>query len=367
MEKKWKEVSDNLADRLKQKKKYTGKACKERFEALQNGTNLPPIELDQDPEGRTAMREERIATAKARRAELIAEAKRAERDKEQARLDKREAKRQKQRDKNTEKEARAAEKAEVARIKAEKKEGKEKERRARKKRQTELREAAEEKATEGKLENIIFQELTGKTLSGRRRTTKVDDDVENDADADDEDDEEDEEPELDDDDEIEMTDLTDAEEDGATTSDDEGSDVVVKCGNTKTKKTVTAIKAVKFTKETLLNPRSVLKDGEIDVLLYERGLARRGSRESHPYVIARLAAHDEALSTTDLNNLLEKHFDKGKGNRAAKILRLQEYDAVASSAGSNGVKATDLQFKTGYAGYTGTFKGLIGGEEGGEE
>ncbi|EME88585.1 uncharacterized protein MYCFIDRAFT_90682, partial [Pseudocercospora fijiensis CIRAD86] len=84
-EKKWKEVSIYLADKIG-KRKYTAKACEERFEAIKAGTALLPIELDDDQAGRRQMREQRIAKAKADRAaneeavRMAAELKKAKQD-----------------------------------------------------------------------------------------------------------------------------------------------------------------------------------------------------------------------------------------------------------------------------------------------
>lgn len=63
----WKDVSTFFAGQIGGKKKYTHKACRERYEAILNGTELPPIEFDSDPEGRRKLREARIHAAKAAR------------------------------------------------------------------------------------------------------------------------------------------------------------------------------------------------------------------------------------------------------------------------------------------------------------
>merc|ERR1739841_233234 len=69
------------------------------------------------------------------------------------------------------------------------------------------------------------------------------------------------------------------------------------------------------TKETLLNARSIMSDAELNALLFERGMPRRGLDESHPEVVARLAEADEAATTVELTKLLSKYFDKGKGSK----------------------------------------------------
>ncbi|EMC92893.1 hypothetical protein BAUCODRAFT_114891, partial [Baudoinia panamericana UAMH 10762] len=67
-DRKWAQIAKLLEGRLK-RKKYSGKACRERFAGLTNGDALLPIELDPDQEGRERMREDRIAAAKALRAQ----------------------------------------------------------------------------------------------------------------------------------------------------------------------------------------------------------------------------------------------------------------------------------------------------------
>lgn len=64
---KWKEVSSLMARQLRVRK-YTAKACEERFAAVENGQALVPIEIDSDQEGRARIRAERIAAAKTTRA-----------------------------------------------------------------------------------------------------------------------------------------------------------------------------------------------------------------------------------------------------------------------------------------------------------
>lgn len=63
----WKDVASFFAGQIGGKKKYTHKACRERYDAVLAGTELQPIELDEDKVGRRRMREERIKAAKAAR------------------------------------------------------------------------------------------------------------------------------------------------------------------------------------------------------------------------------------------------------------------------------------------------------------
>ena len=69
--KKWAQVASHFAD-LIQKKKYTQRLCRERYDSLMDGTAIKPIELDSDQEGRTEMRRVRISTNKRRREEAAA-------------------------------------------------------------------------------------------------------------------------------------------------------------------------------------------------------------------------------------------------------------------------------------------------------
>jgi hypothetical protein len=70
-EKKWHQVAAHVAE-LIQKKKYTPKLCRERYDGLMDGTALTPIELDSDQEGRATMRANRISSNKRLREEAAA-------------------------------------------------------------------------------------------------------------------------------------------------------------------------------------------------------------------------------------------------------------------------------------------------------
>ena len=76
MDRKWKAISDQLAERL-QKKKFTSRSCRERFEGLIDGTAELPFEIDPDKEARKARRDARIVANRHRRAEEAAEVERA--------------------------------------------------------------------------------------------------------------------------------------------------------------------------------------------------------------------------------------------------------------------------------------------------
>lgn len=370
VDKKWKDVSVTLANLLPdEKKKYTAKACKERWDALQDGTALKPIELDSDQEGRRKMRESRITEAKRLRAKAKEEAKRAKQAEEDAKTDKKRKETLKIHEKREAQQARAAEKAETQRIRAERNAGKVEKQAARKQAQKDWKAGIEAKRRIKELEERVYRSITGKALNRMRRAsgnegvnkddTPADSDDESVHDADDEDEELDElayvvsnREEAQD----ELADLvSDREEDQFPDGDSDDDDILSNIDVTPAK----PLPKFKVRIATLENPRSVMTDEEIRVLLHERGLPRLGSDESHPQVVARLAAADNDLSSMAVSSLLKKYFDNKKGNKEAKIRRLQEYDAANSAAGMRGVKSTDLEFKRGYKGYGGRFGGSI--------
>ena len=96
-----------------------------------------------------------------------------------------------------------------------------------------------------------------------------------------------------------------------------------------------------------------MTDSELADLLLVRKLPRRGANESHPEVVARLAAADNSLKSSELTDLLKVYFDGKKGSKEAMALRLQKNDAKNSAAGKAGVKSTDDEFKKSYEGYSG--------------
>ena len=222
------------------------------------------------------------------------------------------------------KEDRKAEKAEIQRIKEQKQRDREERRAAIKQQEDKARAERHAKSKQRKIEQLLIRKLGGNARMPKLKKTRV-------AVSDSEDDED-------------MSDL----------ADDEGS--AKKKSAKRTKARVTA--------ETLLNPRSIMTDSELGALLHERGLPRRGNDESHPQVVARLAAADKELTCKEIDELLRPLFVCVKGTLGDKVVRLQEADAKGSAAGDDGVTAADLEFKKGYEGYAGEFAGLIGDEEG---
>ncbi|KAK5128492.1 hypothetical protein LTR85_003160 [Meristemomyces frigidus] len=387
IERKWKEISANLADRL-QRKKYTAKACRERFSQVQEGNALLPIEIDPDQEGRKQMRENRIAAAKRRRAEEATKAQRAEEERKHRLEEKKAEMAEKERERILKAHERDAIKAEEERIKKEKAADREARRVAKKAAAERAKAQAKWDRTKRNTDAKLFAGMTGRRMRGaprprraagprrssgsaaRRGGRRSRDDFVNQSE------DEEDAPVLSDEDEAEISE-DGGDSDSETVPLDSSSSLNASSPmNGSISATAIPIRSAKkpttttkprVTKKTLLNPRSVMTDAELQVVLFKRGLPRRTVRESHPQVVARLAAADEDLSTPELDELLRVFFDKGKGNKVAKIKRLQEHDAAQSAAGGDGLKSTDLAFKKGYEGYEGEYAGLLEDEHEGME
>ena len=358
---KWREISVNLADRLK-KRKYTPKACKERHEALKLGKALKPIEIDSDQEGRRQMREERIAANKALRAEQAAEAQRIEDEKKRKAEERKQERDVRQRERILQDREKKNAKAHQLKMKEDKKKEKQEERTTKKKAIERAKAQDEWQKQLRKAEAELYEKLTGSRLKargaplpantkfGRGKPTSRDD--------------------L-------STDESDAEDDGTIADDDrdeeisvDGSSVAhvasskgISSGKAPTQPSPAITVAVKVpvTKETLVNARSIMTMAELDVLLFQRKLPKRLPDESHPEVVARLAKADQALSTQEISELLSSYLVKGKGNKKARILRLQDHDAENSEAGQEGVSVDDPEFIQSYEGYKGEYSSLIAG------
>ncbi|KAI7202085.1 hypothetical protein KC352_g19169, partial [Hortaea werneckii] len=150
-------------------------------------------------------------------------------------------------------------------------------------------------------------------------------------------------------------------EDEVSTEEENDAETSAAAKVTQPTKPVAPIVKATVTKETLFNARSIMSDAELNALLFERGMPRRGLDESHPEVVARLAEADEAATTVELTKLLSKYFDKGKGSKKAKVRRLQEHNAYNSEAGLDGVRSTDPDFQKSYHGGIGGGKDLMEG------
>lgn len=378
--KKWNHVATHMAELL-QMRKYTSTACRDRYEGITDGTALKPIELDSDQEGRAHMRNTRIAANKRARAEAAnnlvkeLEAKKGKRAAMQA------AKERAQADRTTRSSELKAVRTAFAHMKNEALE----QRVLKKTNKTQW--AAYSKAEtkwskdKARLQRALLNKLLGLHPNARplMRKRPVE---EREAEFSGDETSEDEMPELDD----------DEENDGdAETSEDESTDdeiIVVAPRVTKHKrdsisgsdnpapqKKTTACstasrrsvgkgksssprpehiqpgKAVP-SRETLLNPRSIMTREELDVLLFTRKLPKATSREKHCEIIARLVQEDDMLTHLELDDLLDEAQEKRTGNKADKIFRLQVHDAENSAAGSKGIVAGSAAFKATYEGYS---------------
>ncbi|KAI7566821.1 hypothetical protein D0864_08542 [Hortaea werneckii] len=363
-ERKWREIAAVLAEKLR-KKKYTAKACKERFEAVKAGTALKAIELDSDQEGRKLLREERIAANKARRAEQAAEAQRLE-DEKQRKHDARQAE---QHEKEKEREQKIKERQSVKKMEAEMKEARKMEKeRSRLAKQAKIAQAKAEEEWQKqrrKAEAELYRALTGKRMqplplsaptAGSRKSKRT---AKKSAMYQDEDDTEEDDFGGSSNDE-EYGDGEESE-DEVSTEEENDAETSAAAKVTQPTKPVAPIVKATVTKETLFNARSIMSDAELNALLFERGMPRRGLDESHPEVVARLAEADEAATTVELTKLLSKYFDKGKGSKKAKVRRLQEHNAYNSEAGLDGVRSTDPDFQKSYHGGIGGGKDLMEG------
>ncbi|KAI7142238.1 hypothetical protein KC324_g16040 [Hortaea werneckii] len=365
-ERKWREVAAVLAEKLR-KRKYTAKACKERFEAVKAGNALKAIELDSDQEGRKLLREERIAANKARRAEQAAEAQRLEDEKQR----KQEARQAEHHEKEKERAQKIKERQSVKKMEAEIKEARKREKeRGRLAKQAKIAQAKAEEEWKKELRKAeveLYRTLTGKRMqppplnaptAGNRKSKRT---AKKSAVYQDEDDTEEDEFGGSSNDEDEEYGYGEESEDEVSAQEENDEQIPAAAKTTQpTKAVAPAIKAT-VTKETLLNARSIMSDAELNALLFERGLPRRSTDESHPEVVARLAEADEAATTVELTKLLSKYFDKGKGSKKAKVRRLQEHNAYNSEAGLDGVRSTDPDFQQSYHGYIGDDEDVMEG------
>ncbi|KXT00037.1 hypothetical protein AC578_4875 [Pseudocercospora eumusae] len=382
-ERKWKEVAIYLADKMG-RRKYTAKACEERFEAIKAGTALLPIELDDDQAGRRQMREERIAKAKADRAaneqavRITAELKKSKQEDRKRVKEERVAKRE------VETARKNQERKERVRIKRERGIIRRKLKDAHVIRLAELRAQRDWQMEKWRSEKQLYKNFTGKNMPGQGgasvRKRKTNDGYDTD-----------EEDELD---AMELTEESDAhmtgEEDGGEEERAAGNSRADSALPIRSKKSITDRRRVNparnvrgkgkgkaqaaaampatvdggfnkapVTKETLLNPRSIMNLDELDACLFSRKLPRRHPTESHAEVVSRLAHADNELTIPELNDLLKAALEPTSGKKDVKIQRLAAAEAAHSVKGSAGLISTELDFMRGYEGYQGEFAYLL--------
>jgi hypothetical protein len=344
-DRKWQQVATHVAD-LIQKKKYTQRLCRERYDALMDGTALTPIELDSDEEGRAELRTTRIATNKRLREEAAV----AQELEEQQRLAARIAK----------KEARAANvvvritKAQQKKLDEEKISNMRKQSIAARKAQkaimanwvaymkVDMRWATRKQNVERRVTN----RLLGLPLSYRpSRYNRAD--------------EEEAEVEAvatihvpDDPEEVDVA----AEDDDKLNDDVSTVAASSRCGSvednpTPHKKQRTSCslpsparssKSVSpkhispgeatVTDKTRASPRSVMTVEELNVVLASRDLPRASDSETHEQVVARLCEEDTLSTQQALRTALKASGLSAGGKKVALIERLQMYDASRSAA-----------------------------------
>jgi hypothetical protein len=344
-DRKWQQVATHVAD-LIQKKKYTQRLCRERYDALMDGTALTPIELDSDEEGRAELRTTRIATNKRLREEAAV----AQELEEQQRLAARIAK----------KEARAANvvvritKAQQKKLDEEKISNMRKQSIAARKAQkaimanwvaymkVDMRWATRKQNVERRVTN----RLLGLPLSYRpSRYNRAD--------------EEEAEVEAvatihvpDDPEEVDVA----AEDDDKLNDDVSTVAASSRCGSvednpTPHKKQRTSCslpsparssKSVSpkhispgeatVTGKTRASPRFVMTVEELNVVLASRDLPRASDSETHEQVVARLCEEDTLSTQQALRTALKASGLSAGGKKVALIERLQMYDASRSAA-----------------------------------
>ncbi|CAK4034648.1 Hypothetical predicted protein [Lecanosticta acicola] len=403
-QRKWQEISMHLGHKIG-KRKYSAKACRERFVAVQNGTALTPIEEDEDQEGRRELREARITAAKKARQDAkdsvrqAAEAKKARQ--EAAKREKFEA----EEELVSARLQRKNDKRERELVKEERNLNRTTARRRQQAIQKQLRAERDWRLEKKHQENEAYRTMTGKSIDNRprRRSKKNRDGHES---------EEAVESNVD---EFESDEegvyLTDGSNDdglvsfaaGGIEDQDDGNEPstpappapgarrsgrVKQTSATKpaankpaqparsptttpnkskasraTPKQAAAPAADTVipvvTKETLRSPRSILSGNELDLLLVRRGLPGRRPDESHAELVARLDQIDKTLTSNQLEGLLKHANEPTKGKKVEKIQRLQEADAKKSEAGQMGVTSTDLDFMQRYEGYSNEFRYLV--------
>ena len=366
-DKKWKDVSNSLAERLR-KKKYTANACKERYEALQEGNALLPIELDEDQAGRQAMREQRIAAAKAARAEEMAATIRVEEEKKKRMMTKKQLKAAQDQEKVQKRLEAEKDKAKVAQVKKEQKANRILAKAAKEAALAQRQAERQWKLEKAKKEKEVYNMYTGMELGAKPKR----------ADNNFGDSESEEEY---------ASNLATGSESGDESA---GSNIRLQVRSTAMNNNnsfenhpnvgllgnaqqssemldsngssselnkapfmryLERYNITEITMELPLNPRSILSYSELTNLLASRDLPEWDRHESHAHVVARVAAADETLKPDELNSLLRSVGENTLGTMADKVRRLQEANAGNSLAGLMGMKSTDHAFMRRYMVY----------------
>ncbi|GAB7362047.1 hypothetical protein MBLNU230_g2081t1 [Neophaeotheca triangularis] len=360
----WKEVSTDLAKRM-ERRKYTAKACQERFEGLVDGSALTPIELDSDQEGRDVLRQTRITEAKRIRDDHYYDLHCAHNQQLADIAAAKSKKGSKKHEYLAEIKKRQDEKAAMERVKQERKESQrakqelleEKQRCKDEQQWPEMLLNAELEALDDLLRRPAGTSAKEAKLERRQSSVNLSDDT------------------------IDLaSSLAGEDEDDAIARAQILSRIV--CDQLsrslglvhnlaisplpivqKKPAPTFGLKAtpgsIPISRESLLNPRSIMPADELEILFKERNLPRRSKTETQPQMVARLAFEDEALTQRGLLDLLAKYFDKGKAGKDNLIWRLQNYDVNNCESTLLGSSSDDIGFMLGYEGYTGEFRYLV--------
>lgn len=319
-EKRWKHVAEQVALQMGQRK-YSAKACEERFEANLNGTALLPIELDPDQEGRQRMRNERMEAARRRRAEAAAEEQRKEDEKNRAKNEKRAAQDEWDRQKAERMAQRVEERTERERTAREAKSIREAAKKDEKAIKAMLKTQLEWDRARTKIEKRLIQENISMARHMAKEIAKVQKRVQGGSVG------------------------------GRSSTVGTGSAATTVA--TSSKATTPVAPKAPRSDIARLNARSVMTLDELDILCFQRGLKRKMPDENQPELVARLAAEDELLTVSQLKQMLKVTWRAENGTKDVLIQRLQQADAADSEKGKEGIKATDPEFIASYEGARG--------------
>jgi hypothetical protein len=344
-DRKWQQVATHVAD-LIQKKKYTQRLCRERYDALMDGTALTPIELDSDEEGRAELRTTRIATNKRLREEAAV----AQELEEQQRLAARIAK----------KEARAANvvvritKAQQKKLDEEKISNMRKQSIAARKAQkaimanwvaymkVDMRWATRKQNVERRVTNRLLGLPLSYRPSRYNRADEEEAEVEAVATIHVPDDPEEVDVAAEDDDKLNDDVSTVAASSRCGSVDDNPTPHKKQRTSCSLPSPARSSKSVSpkhispgeatVTDKTRASPRSVMTVEELNVVLASRDLPRASDSETHEQVVARLCEEDTLSTQQALRTALKASGLSVGGKKVALIERLQMYDASRSAA-----------------------------------
>lgn len=353
-EKKWLQVATHVAD-LIQKKKYTQRLCRERYESLMDGTALLPIELDSDQEGRAELRISRITTNKRLREEAAAAQELEDQQRTAARMAKKEARAANVIVRITKAQQKKIDEEKIANMRMESVAA----RRAQKAimanwtayMKVDARWATRKQAGERRATNRLLGLPLGYRPSRYNHGDENEVEIDGEANATDHAGDEVEEEGS------EGGDAVAEDEDqannyastvAASTTSDSVSDnprprkkqlqipsssppTSVRDSKSASPKHIAPGEAI-ATEKTRASPRSVMTLAELTMVLASRDLPRASDTETHEQVVARLCEEDGLLTQQALRAVLKASGLNAGGKKEAMIERLQVYDASRSAA-----------------------------------